>query len=82
MNKAITAAGVVAGGYAGNKAQERIQAGNTYTTTEQRCETVSDARQEQRGFDVTYRLNGKTATVQMDRDPGQRIPVRNGQLVL
>ena len=39
-------------------------------------------RQEQRGFDVTYRLNGKTATVKMDRDPGQRIPVRDGHLVL
>jgi uncharacterized protein YcfJ len=81
-NKAITAAGVLAGGYAGNKTQEKIQDGNTYTTTEQRCETVSDARQEQRGFDVTYRLNGKTTTVQMERDPGKRIPVRDGHVVL
>jgi uncharacterized protein YcfJ len=81
-NKAITAAGVIAGGYAGNKTQEKIQTGSTYTTTEQRCETVSDARQEQRGFDVTYRLNGKSTTVQMDHDPGSRIPVRNGHVVL
>jgi uncharacterized protein YcfJ len=80
-NKAITAAGVLAGGYAGHKTQERIQAGNTYTTTEQRCETISETRQEQRGIDVTYRLNGKTDSVYMDRDPGQRIPVRNGQPV-
>lgn len=39
-NKALTAAGVVAGGYAGNKVQERTQQGSTYTTMERRCEEV------------------------------------------
>jgi uncharacterized protein YcfJ len=27
-------------------------------------------------------LNGQEATVKMDHDPGERIPVRDGQLVL
>jgi len=31
---------------------------------------------------VRHRLNGKEATVRMDHDPGDRIPVRDGQLVL
>src|SRR5690606_36438098 len=35
--KIATAAGAVAGGYAGNRIQDRLQKGNTYTTTEQRC---------------------------------------------
>ena len=38
--KLATAAGAAAGGYAGNKVQERMQSGNTYTTTETRCDTV------------------------------------------
>ncbi len=32
--KVATAAGAAAGGYAGNKVQQRMQNGNTYTTTE------------------------------------------------
>ena len=82
FNKVLTAAGVVAGGYAGNRTQQRMQAGNTYNTTEQRCETISESHQVPQGFDVTYRLNGSTGTVRMDHDPGSRIPVRNGELVL
>jgi uncharacterized protein YcfJ len=81
-NKAITAAGVIGGGYAGNKVQQKMQQGNTYTTTETRCETVTDSRQNTIGYDVTYVLDGQQATVRMDHEPGNRIPVENGQLVL
>lgn len=80
--KVATAAGAAAGGYAGNKVQQRMQNGNTYTTTEQRCETVYDSNEKIVGYDVRYRLGDKEEKVRMDRDPGQRIPVVNGELQL
>jgi uncharacterized protein YcfJ len=80
--KIATAAGAAAGGYAGNKVQQRMQQGNTYTTTETRCETVYDSSEKIVGYDVRYRLGDKEDTIRMDRDPGPRIPVENGQLQL
>jgi uncharacterized protein YcfJ len=80
--KIATAAGAAAGGYAGNKVQQRMQNGNTYTTTEKRCETVYDSNEKVVGYDVRYRLGDKEETVRMDRDPGQQIPVVNGELQL
>jgi uncharacterized protein YcfJ len=77
-----TVAGAAAGGYAGNKTQEHMQEGDTYTTTEQRCRTVTDSEEKISGYEVRYRLKGKEDTVQMDRDPGDKIPVKDGQLVL
>lgn len=80
--KLATVAGAAAGGYAGNKVQGKMQATDTYTTTERRCHTVTDSSQEVIGYDVTYRLGDKELTECMDRRPGNRIPVENGQLVL
>jgi len=80
--KLATAAGAVAGGYAGNKVQKRMQEGNTETALEQRCETVYDSNKVPAGYQVTYLLDGKQGVVQMDRDPGKRIPVKDGALVL
>lgn len=80
--KVATVAGAAAGGYAGNRVQDRIQKGNTYTTTEQRCETVYDAHEKQVGFDVCYRLGDTEGSVRLDQHPGERIPVKNGKLVL
>ena len=80
--KAATVAGAVGGGYAGNKIQEKMQAGNTTTTTERRCTTVSDSHEKVVGYDVTYRLDDKEDVVRMDHDPGPRIPVKDGKLVL
>ena len=77
-----TIAGAAGGGYAGNRVQKHVQDQNTYTTTEQKCETVYDTSHEGAGYEVRYRLGGKEATVKMARNPGDRIPVRNGQLVL
>ena len=77
-----TVAGAAGGGYAGNRIQKNLQDKDTYTTTEQKCATVYDSSQKRTGFEVRYRLNGKEATVRMDHDPGDRIPVRDGQLVL
>ncbi|MDJ0805259.1 MAG: glycine zipper 2TM domain-containing protein [Gammaproteobacteria bacterium] len=80
--KLATVAGAVAGGVAGNKVQENMQANNTYTTTERQCRTVNDTSQVVDGYNVTYRLGETEGQVRMDHDPGDRIPVENGQLVL
>lgn len=79
--KLATVGGAVAGGYAGNKIQESIQERNTYQETERVCNTVNDKRQERAGYDVTYRYNDQERTIRLDYDPGERIPVENGQIV-
>jgi len=80
--KVATVAGAVAGGYAGDKVQGNMQKGDTYTTVEQSCKTVYETREEITGYDVTYRLKDKEEVVRMSYDPGQTIPLENGQLVL
>jgi len=81
--KLATAAGVVAGGYAGNRIQDRVQQSNTFTVNEQRCSTVYDSYKKPIGFDVLYRLGEEEGTVRMKNPPsGDRIPVRDGELVL
>ena len=50
--------------------------------TETDCLVVYDTRSVQAGFDVTYELDGSQKVVRMDHDPGNRIPVENGELVL
>jgi uncharacterized protein YcfJ len=77
-----TVAGAAAGGFVGNRIEARMQRGDTYTTTVRRCAIVYDRTVRPAGYRVRYRLGGKSGTVHMDHDPGQRIPVRNGQLVL
>lgn len=80
--KIATVAGAAAGGYAGSKIQKRMQEGNTYQTTEQRCRTVYDTSESQDGYEVHYRLGDEEGTVRVDYDPGTRIPVKDGELVL
>ena len=80
--KIATAAGAVAGGYAGNKVQGNMQTNNTYTTTERQCRTVSDSHEVVDGYNVSYRLGETEGKVRMDYDPGARIPLADGQLVL
>ena len=71
----------IAGGVAGKKTQEKIQAGDTYTTTERRCETVQDTRTKVTGYDVRYRLGDREGQIRMSQRPGDRIPVRDGELM-
>lgn len=80
--KVATAAGAVAGGYAGNQVQGNMQAGDTYTTTEQRCKTVQDTSVNTIGYDVTYRLAGQEGVIRMKQAPGATIPVKDGKLVI
>jgi uncharacterized protein YcfJ len=77
-----TVAGAAGGGYAGNRIQKNLQDRDTTTSTVQKCNTVYDTSEKQVGFQVRYRLNDREATVKMDHDPGERIPVRDGHLLL
>jgi len=77
-----TIAGAAGGAYAGNKVQKNMQQKDVVTTTERRCKTVSETTQKLIGYDVTYRLDGKEGVVRMSFNPGRRIPVKDGQLVL
>ncbi len=77
-----TVAGAAAGGYGGNRLQNHLQQQNTYTTTEARCETVYDKSSKQIGYKVRYQLDGQVHTIKMSHDPGKRIPVENGRLVI
>jgi uncharacterized protein YcfJ len=78
----VTVAGAAAGGYAGNKVQQRMQQGDTYQAQERRCTTVYDVVQQPAGYRVRYKLHDREGTVHMDHDPGDRIPVKDGRLVL
>ncbi|MFB8829639.1 glycine zipper 2TM domain-containing protein [Azotobacter sp. CWF10] len=80
--KLAAVAGAVAGGYAGNKVQETMQARDTRAVTETRCDGALGSGYEPVGYDVQYRLGQEVGWVRMDRDPGARIPVRNGRLLL
>jgi uncharacterized protein YcfJ len=80
--KIATAAGAAAGGYAGNQVQKNMQENNTSTQAETKCRTVYDRHDETVGYNVTYRIGKDNATVRMDHDPGSRIPVKDGALVL
>jgi uncharacterized protein YcfJ len=80
--KIATVAGAAGGGYAGNKVQQSLQQRNTTTVMETRCKTAYDTSQKVIGYDVKYRLGKQTDTVRMDHDPGERIPVQDGELVL
>jgi len=77
-----TVAGAAAGGYAGNRVQKNLQDKDTYQTTEQRCRTVEDAKQELVGYDVRYKLGDTVDVVRMKQRPAERIPVRDGRLVI
>jgi uncharacterized protein YcfJ len=77
-----TAAGAAGGGYAGNRLQKNLQDKDTYTTTEQKCNTVYDKSEKRTGYEVRYRLGDQESSVKMDHDPGDRIPVRDGKLMI
>ncbi len=81
-NTAATVAGAAAGGYAGSKIQKNMQEKNVDAKTEERCVTVYDTERTPVGYDVTYELEGSQRVVRMDHDPGDRIPVKDGEPVV
>ncbi|WP_418318709.1 glycine zipper 2TM domain-containing protein [Piscinibacter sakaiensis] len=76
-----TIAGAAGGAYAGNRVQADMQQKDVVTTTERRCRTVSDKSKKLVGYDVTYRLDGKSGQVRTSFKPGATLPVKNGQVV-
>jgi len=81
--KIATVAGAVGGGYAGNKVQEGMQARDTYTTTQTRCNTVNDISEKVVGYNVKYTIGDQVGQVKMYREPGSTIPLdKNGKLIL
>jgi uncharacterized protein YcfJ len=74
--------GAAAGGAAGHEVQRKMQENDTVTTTEQRCNTVFDVSERTVGYRVDYKIGDAAGQIQLDHDPGPRIPVRDGQLVL
>lgn len=77
-----TVVGAAGGGYAGNTVQDNMQKSDKVTKMKTSCKTVYDSSTKSLGYDVTYKLEEKQGVVRMDHNPGQRIPVKNGQLVL
>jgi len=77
-----TVAGAVGGAYAGRKVQGNQQQKKAQPRVEKQCRTVTDTTEKIVGYDVKYRLDGKEGTVRMNHRPGDRIPVKNGRLVL
>ena len=80
--KVATIAGAAAGGYTGNKVQGNMQDKDTYTTTERKCHTVTNSHENVIGYKVTYSIGEEVNTIRMDKKPENRIPVKDGQLIL
>jgi len=81
-NTGAKIAGAAVGGYAGNKTQEKMQQNDTYQTTERVCNTVVDTSERTVGYDVKYLIGEELGEVRMDHDPGETIPLQDGELVL
>ena len=74
--KLATVGGAVGGAFAGRAIQDRQQANNVETVTEQECRTVQDSSQSSRvvAYNVTYRNpDGSTGTMRTGSEPGERI---------
>lgn len=77
-----TVAGAVGGGYAGNRVQKHMQDNDTYTAQERRCRTVNETSEKVVAYDVKYLLDGRIGKVRTDFKPGDRLPVKDGKIVL
>ncbi|GAB3037575.1 MULTISPECIES: glycine zipper 2TM domain-containing protein [Oleiagrimonas] len=81
--KLATVAGAVAGGYAGKKIQEKHQEDATYTTQEQKCQTVNDRKTTVVGYNVKYQLkDGTVHTTRMDHNPGDTVEIKQATTVV
>jgi uncharacterized protein YcfJ len=72
--KLATVAGAVAGGYAGREVDRRNVGGRVVSDTQRQCETISEAREQIVGYDVSYRTEaGEAGTMRHPEEPGSRI---------
>ncbi len=77
-----TVGGAAAGAYAGNTVQGNMQKNDAHMVTQTRCKTVNVMVEKLVGYDVTYKIGDKQDLVRMDHKPGEKIPLKDGQLVL
>ena len=80
--KIATVAGAAAGGYAGKQVQNDMQNKDVESTTRRVCKTVQKTEQKIVGYDVTYLLDGKVRKTRLEQEPADRIPVKDGQLLV
>ncbi|NOQ94479.1 MAG: glycine zipper 2TM domain-containing protein [Methylophaga sp.] len=74
--KILTVAGALLGGSMGNDLNYQSPSSSSYSRGEQ-CHVTERYHQEERidGYRVTYRYQGQSYTAEMDRHPGNRIPI-------
>jgi uncharacterized protein YcfJ len=75
---AATAAGAVVGALVGDNIDNSNRGTVVYSTqpqTVQRCRTIDQYRDEARGYNVTYRYNGRDVTVRLPYDPGPNVRI-------
>jgi uncharacterized protein YcfJ len=76
---AATAAGAIAGALIGDRATNsnsaQAQTFTPQTRTEQRCRQIENFRDVIRGYNVTYRYNGRDVTVRLPYQPGEKVQV-------
>jgi len=78
-----TGVGTLAGAYTGNRIQTKARSDNVFINTDRRCFTTVDLQPVLIGYDVRYRVVGKPeGMVRTSYDPGKRIPLRGGKLLL
>lgn len=78
---AATVGGAILGGVLGDKIQKQQQTSRTYTTQETRCSTVVEHQEKTIGYDVTWRLDGRSEVIRLGYQPEPRVPVENNQVV-
>ena len=72
--KLATVAGAVAGGYAGREVDRRHVGGRVVAGTEQRCQTISEAKEQVVGYDVAYRTeSGEQGSIRVEKEPGKLV---------
>lgn len=74
-NALATTAGVVGGGYAGNRIEKSEQDKKVENVVVHRCSTVANPGGNIAAYDVTYVYNGVTRTTRMAQDPGSVVKV-------
>jgi len=78
-----TSVGAIAGAYTGNRIQTKASSDNVFINTDRRCYTLIDTQEVLIGYDVRYRVTGQPeGLVRTSYDPGKKIPLRGGKLLL
>ena len=73
---AATAAGAIAGAMVGDRAENSNRPQGVQEQAVRQCRTVEAFESRTTGYDVTYEYRGQNHTAFMQRDPGNRIPLR------